>query len=212
MAAPSGAGGPPPLLPTFSPPRLPRCLRREAGRASPESRGWLWLRAAPALLGAQALSARLGVPAGSWARALAELSGLGRPWDRSRAACWALLESPTSFSARKRVKNQLYQIFRDAQGLYLLLSLLSSHGTKQLCFSMSLAVAGSCQGFQGPEVSILVEVLGIGWPGEAIGVDGTEHCRGMDFGAFDYAVELMSLRLGQFISLAWHTDHCCSGR
>lgn len=65
-------------------------------------------------------------------------------------------------------------MFWDAQGLYVLLSLLSSHGTKQLCFSMSLAVAGSCQGFQGPEVSILVEVLGIGWPGEAIGVDGTE--------------------------------------
>lgn len=32
----------------------------------------------------------------------------------------------------------------------------------------------------------------------------TRHCKGMDFGAF-YAVELMSLTLGQFISLAWHT-------
>lgn len=29
----------------------------------------------------------------------------------------------------------------------------------------------------------------------------TGHCKGMDFGA----VELLSLRLGQFISLAWHT-------
>lgn len=41
----------------------------------------------------------------------------------------------------------------------MLLSLLSCQGTKQLSFSMFLAVAGSCQGFQGPEVSILVEVL-----------------------------------------------------
>nr|XP_030139296.3 uncharacterized protein LOC115497019 [Taeniopygia guttata] len=33
----------------------------------------------------------------------------------------------------------------------------------------------------------------------------TGHCKGMDFSAFDYAVLLMNLRLGQFISLAWHT-------
>lgn len=89
------------------PPRLPWCLRREAGRALPESRGWFRLPADPALCGSPALSASLGVLAGRWARALAELSGLGRPRGWSGAASLALLGFPTSSSALKRGKKQL---------------------------------------------------------------------------------------------------------
>lgn len=90
-----------------SSPRLPRCLRREAGRAFPVYRGWFRVWAVLALPGAPALLVNLGAPAGRWARGLAELPGLGRPRARSSAACLALLAFPTSFSTRKRAKKQL---------------------------------------------------------------------------------------------------------
>lgn len=103
MAAPTGGGG--------SRWRRPDAL--EARPSSPpnvvlEEGIWAGSSRVPGVVsasrssGAPALSVSWGVPAGRWARALAELSGLGRPRGWSSAANVALLGFPTSSSALKR--------------------------------------------------------------------------------------------------------------
>lgn len=100
-------------------------------------------------------------------------------------------------------------MLQDAQGFQVLLSLLSCHDTKQLFLHIFisgrfLSGLGGARGVsswwkcwaEGGPVELLV------WM--ALGYS-TRHCKGMDFGAFDYALELISLKLGPFISLAWHT-------